>query len=261
MTHVRKCNHSMEKYFDINERGFSVRCKLYFKKNPGDVKRIVISTHGFGGNKENKSAMKFAGKLYSKFKDFGVIVFDWPCHGADARNKLLLEDCLTYLDLVINHAKNSINVDEIYNYSMSFGAYVTLLYIHKNGNPFRKIALRSPSIKIYNSIMSGMSDDQLKQLAKGHEVLKGYERKLRISNRFTDALKENDLMKMDFIDFADDILMLHGTADDLVPVEDSIEFSEQNVIELIKVPKANHIFQDPKTMDFAIHTIIEFFGQ
>lgn len=46
---------------------------------------MVICTHGFGGNKENHSAAKFAQQLISKYKGYGAIVFDWPCHGQDAR--------------------------------------------------------------------------------------------------------------------------------------------------------------------------------
>ena len=68
----------------------------------------MICTHGFGGNKENHSAAKFAQQLITKYKGYGVLVFDWPCHGADARKKLVLEEFMTYLTLVVDYAgKNS----------------------------------------------------------------------------------------------------------------------------------------------------------
>ena len=81
----------MEKLFDINESGYSVRCKLYCS-SVGAVKRVVIFGHGFGGHKDNKAAEKFAGKIISKHKDFGVVTFNWPCHGDDARKNLLLSE-------------------------------------------------------------------------------------------------------------------------------------------------------------------------
>ena len=65
----------MQKYFDINESGFSVRCKLYCS-SVSAVKRAVIFGHGFGGHKDNKAAEKFAAKIISKYKDFGVITFN-----------------------------------------------------------------------------------------------------------------------------------------------------------------------------------------
>jgi hypothetical protein len=32
------------------------------------------------------------------------------------------------------------------------------------------------------------------------------------------------------------------------------------VIELVAVPDCDHTFHDPKKMDFAIHTVVEFFA-
>jgi hypothetical protein len=51
----------MEKLFDINESGYSVRCKLYCS-SVNAVKRAVIFGHGFGGHKDNKAAA-----LYGRF--------------------------------------------------------------------------------------------------------------------------------------------------------------------------------------------------
>lgn len=90
----------MQKYFDINEDGFSIRCKLYYQKDLHALPHIVIATYGFGGNMDNKAVEKFAERLTTKYHGYGVVCFDWPCHGKDARNKLILDECCTYLDLV-----------------------------------------------------------------------------------------------------------------------------------------------------------------
>ena len=50
----------MFKYFDINEKGFSIRCKLYYNKDMHNHTDVVISTYGFGGTKDNKAVEKFA---------------------------------------------------------------------------------------------------------------------------------------------------------------------------------------------------------
>ena len=92
----------MEKYFDINESGYSVRCKLYCG-NVHDIKRAVIFGHGFGGHMDNKACEKFAHKLISKHKDFCVVAFNWPCHGDDARKNLTLNECDMYLTYVIEY--------------------------------------------------------------------------------------------------------------------------------------------------------------
>ncbi|ETP71122.1 lysophospholipase [Lachnospiraceae bacterium JC7] len=249
----------MEKYFDINEQGLSIRCKVYFEKDIHNLKHIVLATYGFGGNKDNKAIEKFAERITTKYKGFGVVCFDWPCHGKDARNKLILDECLTYMDLVVAHIKSEMGVEDMYNYSSSFGAYVTLRYLHDHGNPFRKIAFRCPAIKMYDSMAAHVTEDDWNNLNKGKEILRGYDRKIKISLEFLEDLKNNDVSTCDYMDYADDIIMIHGTKDEMAPIDVAEEFSENNVIELIKVENADHPFSNPKYMDFAIQKIQEFF--
>ena len=157
----------MEKLFDINESGYSVRCKLYCSSVDA-VKRVVIFGHGFGGHKDNRAAEKFAAKIISKHKDLGVITFNWPCHGDDARKNLLLSECDMYLTYVIEYAKKRFQTEDIYAYATSFGGYLFLKYIAEHGNPFRKIALRCPAIKMYQSITNRiMTKDDRDKILKG----------------------------------------------------------------------------------------------
>lgn len=249
----------MEKNFDINAEGFSVRCRLFYEKDFRHIPHVAICTHGFGGNKENHSAAKFAQQYITKYKGCGVIVFDWPCHGADARKKMVLDEYLTYLQLVVDYAKKELGAEELFNYSTSFGAYLTLVYIHKSGNPFQKIALRSPGIHMYQLMLNNLTPDDLSKVEKGKEISVGYERKMKLDKTFLEDLKANDVRQWEYFDWADDMLLLHGTKDKLAPLEDAKTFAENNVIEFIPVENANHTFSDPKTSDFAAHTIVEFF--
>ena len=92
----------MERYFEINEAGHNVRCKLYCT-DPRGIRKAVVFCHGFGGHKDNNAAAKFAERMLSKYKGMALVTFDWPCHGNDVKKKLSLEDCGTYLDLLIRH--------------------------------------------------------------------------------------------------------------------------------------------------------------
>lgn len=250
----------MEKYFDINEQGYSVRCKLFYDKDFRNIPHVVICTHGFGGNKENHSAAKFARQLISKYKGYGVIVFDWPCHGADARKKLVLDEFTTYLTLVVNYAKDELHAEDLYNYSTSFGAYITLKYMVEVNNPFKKVALRSPGIHMHQLILNYLSDEDMTKLKRGKEISVGYERKMKMDQQFLDDLEKADIRKYEYFDWADDMLILHGTKDKLAPIEDAREFSENNVIEMIEVENANHTFSDPNISNWAAHKLVEFFG-
>ena len=250
----------MEKYIDINENGLSVRCKLFYQKDFRNIPNLAICTHGFGGNKENHSAAKFAQQLITKYKGYGALVFDWPCHGADARKKLVLEEFMTYLTLVVDYAHKELHATTLYNYSTSFGAYLTLKYMAEVGNPFKKVALRCPGIHMAQLVKNYLSPEEMEKLEKGKEVQVGYERKMKMDKQFVEDLEKSDVRKYEYFDWADDMLILHGTKDKLAPIEDSREFAENNVLTFIPVENANHTFSDPKTSDFAAHTIVEFFG-
>lgn len=252
----------MNKYFDINEQGFSIRCKLYYNKEFRGLKNIVIATYGFGGNKDNKAIEKFADRITTKYKSFGVVCFDWPCHGMDARNKLIAEECLTYLELVTAYVKQEMKAEKVFNYSSSFGAYITLRYFHERGeNPFVKTAFRCAAIKMYDAMTKHITEDEWALLDKGKEILRGHERKLRLSKEFYEDLKAHEVFDKDFLEYADDIIMIHGSKDEAAPIETAQEFSENNVIELVTVENADHPFSNPDYMDLAIQKMIEFFGR
>ena len=248
----------MEKNFSINECGCSIRCKIY-QNQPRNLNWVVVYGHGFGGHKDNRAAEKFAGKFLSKHKDAAVLTFDLPCHGDDGRKKLLLEDCDLYIRLVTEYARKELQAERISVYATSFGGYLFLKYIHDHGNPFDRIALRCPAIPMDQVIRKNMiSEEDEEKLEKGKPVLIGFDRKVKIDQAFLDSLEKADLSKLDFTDFADDILILHGTKDEVVPFDSVQSFADENVIEMIPVENADHRFQDPKRMDLAISEIIQF---
>ena len=74
----------MDRYFDINESGCSIRSKLYCGK-PDEVRRVVVFCHGFGGHKDNKAAENLCHRIIAKWKATAVVAFDWPCLGEDGR--------------------------------------------------------------------------------------------------------------------------------------------------------------------------------
>lgn len=253
----------MEKYFDINTKGYSVRCKLLCSNHDKTTRtfdNVVIVTHGFGSSKETAGTLHFAEHLTSKYKGYAVIAFDWPCHGADARKKLTVDECLSYLTFVTTYAKDTLKAKHIYNYSSSFGGYLTLRYLIEIGNPFTKIALRCPAIHMYETMCRHISPEDHVKLKKGKEIQVGFERKMKIDKSFLESLQHFDVMSHEYFDYADRMLIIHGTKDEIIPIKDSLAFAENNVIEFIPVEGANHPFQNPNHMALAIHKIIEFFA-
>lgn len=252
-------NSMLSKYFDVNGDGHSIRCKLYYN-DIHHIERMVLFGHGFGGHKDNKAAEKFAERALSKYKGVAMITFNWPCHGDDVKKKLQLSDCSDYIRLVTQYIRDQWQVDLIDVYATSFGGYLFLKYIAEHGNPYHKIALRCPAINMYESMTHRiMEPGAAEKLKKGKEVLVGFDRKIKISQSFLDEIHEADIMSWDFIDFADELLIIHGTKDEVVTMDAIRHFAEENVIEFVPVEGADHRFMDQRKMDVAIAAIMAHF--
>ena len=247
------------KYFDINEDNLSVRCIQYYN-DPKNADKAVICGHGFGGHKDNKAVLRFAEKILSKYKDTAVICFDLPCHGDDNYPVLTLEICDKYIGHVIEYAKKTYGENvNLYGYATSFGGYLFLKYIYEHGEVFKKTVLRCPAIDMYGTFLKISDNEKNRELLKkGKEISVGFDRKVKVKPSCFEDLKKNDIREYEFFDYADDILIIHGTSDEIVPYSDSVKFCEDNVISLIPIEKCDHRFTDPGKMDFAISETIKF---
>ena len=249
----------MYKYFEINAQGHNIRCKLYANDLSAARKAVLFCT-GFAGHKDNNAARGFAEKLLSKHKDCILVVFNWPAHGDDVKKKLSLDDCSTYLDLVISEIKTKFGLGELYSFAISFGGYLVLKYISEHRNPFERIVLRCPAVAMYDSLISTiMNPDEYDRIIKGKDVSVGFDRKITITRDLLDALKNNDIRQRDFLDYADRILILQGTADEIVPFELVREFADDQLIEFIAVEKADHRFQNPVHMSLVNKYALQFY--
>ena len=249
----------MHRYFEINGKGHNVRCKIYCQ-DLMNIDRVVIFGHGFGGHKDNGAAEKFAQRLISKYKKTALITFNWPSHGDDVKKKLNLEDCSAYLELVIDHTRKKYQTDKLYCYATSFGGYLVLKYIYEHGNPFRKMALRCPAVNMFHVLTSAiMSSEELEKLRKGKDIPVGFDRKILVGSSLIEELKKQDIQTWDFLEYAEDILIMHGTADEIVPFDAARAFAENNLIEFVEIEGADHRFRDMNKMEQAINEILRFF--
>lgn len=216
--------------------------------------------HGFAGHKDNGAAEKFAERILSKFKGIAVLTFNLPCHGDDVKKKMILQDCMDYFQILTDYIRTDFHPDEIYTYATSFGGYLVLKYIAEYGNPFVKIALRCPAVNMAEVLTNSiMKKDEFENLNKGKTVQVGFDRKIDINRQFLKDLESSDIQQLDYTPFADNIIIMHGTADEIVPFDASERFADNNVIEFIPVDNADHRFQNPACMELATKKVIEFF--
>ena len=248
------------KYFEINKAGHNIKCKSYYE-DISNVRNVVLYVHGFAGHKDNRAAERFAEKTIAKNKEIMVVVFDLPAHGSDIKKNLHIEDCRKYIHIVVDHINEQYGESRLFSYATSFGGYLVLDFLCTQGNPFTKIALRSPAVDMYEIMMNTiLTSEDIERLSKGKQVLSGFDRKIRIDQAFVRELQVNDIQKYDFTDFADDIIMFHGRKDEVVPLYRVEEFSEKNIIELEIFDRADHRFQDMESMGRANKLAMEWFG-
>ncbi len=250
----------MEKNFTINAEKYSIRCKA-FADDWKQPKTVILFGHGFGGSKDTKSLERFAKRTLEKNKGVLILGFDWPCHGEDAVKKLSLALCGTYLRLVLEYIEDNYAPERLLGYATSFGAYLFLRWLLESGNPFEALALRCPAVCMYDTFTGKiLTEEDFEKLKKSKPVSVGFDRKIEITRAFLDELQEGDIRKHDFFDFADEMLILHGTKDELIPIDEAAAFADDNCIEFVPIENADHRFQDPKKMELAIAQILKFFS-
>lgn len=248
----------MDRQFHITKNDCSICCRLYAPDNQG-IERIVVYGHGFGGHKDNRAAARFAEYVSSKQKGVALLCFDWPCHGSDAHKKLTLDDCDRYLRTLTDYAKEQFPEAKLQAYATSFGGYLMLRYLAEHGTPFEKLALRCPAVPMFDVLTRAiMRPEDQEKLAKGKDVLVGFDRKIKISPAFLASLHDADIRDADFTPWCDEILILHGTKDEIVPIEEVEAFAAKNRIPFFPVEKADHRFIDAGKMNEAIALIAAF---
>lgn len=245
--------------YTVSRNGYNVSCKLYYQDKKA-IRLVVLFGHGFGGHKDNKAAEKFAQRALDKLR-MATVTFNWPCHGDDVRKKLRLGDCDGYLAAVIEDVRERYGDPKLYAYATSFGGFLFLKYISEHGSPFIRAAFRCPAVDLYAvQTEKILSPEDLLHLEKGKEAAAGWDRKILLDKTYLDEIRAVDLMGRDFTPWMDDILLLHGLRDEIVPFEMVQKFADDQLLELVPIENADHRFQDPRAMDQAVKTILDFFG-
>ena len=255
----RFLRHMKSQDYIVSHNGYNVSCKLYYEDKK-TIHAVVLFGHGFGGHKDNKAAERFAQRALDKLH-FATVTFNWPCHGDDVRKKLRLDDCDGYLTAVIEDVRARYGDPRLYAYATSFGGFLFLKYLLEHGNPFQKIALRCPAVDLYRVQTERiLTPEELEKLHKGKEVLAGFDRKVAIDRTYLEEIRAVDLLHADLTAYMDDVLILHGTRDEIVPLDMVQAFADDQLMEFVPIEHADHRFQDPRAMDEAIKVILDFFN-
>lgn len=249
---------SVEKSIKIfSESGYNISAKIYLPKEI-NIKSFVIACHGFGGDKESTAIALLAKELNKN--NITVISFDFPGHGESEvlADKLTIRNCMYDINSVEKYIKETYGDVKIGIFATSFGAYITLLNLLENKSNYFTIVLRSPAICMDEVFKNSLLKEDFNEFIKRGYAVLGYERKMNINYDFYESLVENNLFLKYNLD--KEIYILHGTKDDIAPIEDTIDFVKGKNIILEKIYDADHRMKNDnkleETINFAVKYIV-----
>ena len=198
----------MKKYkYNIDSGERQIPCIEYIN---GDVKRVIVALHGFGGDKDSSAIRRLA----EAAGNTATVAFDFPAHGDStaADSELLVENCIDDFIRVNSFAREKYPDADMCYFATSFGGYILLLSENAIAVD-AKIVLRAPAVRMddtFLSVICRCTEDEL--LIKGSAEC-GFERKIDVSYDYYLGLKNNcAIEKM----ISREMLIIYGDRDDVV---------------------------------------------
>lgn len=237
----------------------------------GNERLVILVAHGLGSHKESDIALR----LYKEFPAAGVGVFsfDYPGHGDSPSDDYLVKNCLSDLADADAYVRKLAPGAEVAYFGSSFGVYSSLLYL-KDKIAEDRAAGRDTVYRVFSrsgavsmpDLMEISTKDQAETLEKeGWFWLNwGFARDVKISREYMAELKENDLFAI-YKDGPDslaknlNLYMIHGEADDLIPVEGALDFAELVGADITVVPGGDHRLSIPGGPQLVVEKAKNFF--
>ena len=228
----------------------------------------LLCLHGFAGD-------KYSTVIEAVAKDrcragFRCVTFDWPGHGDSTADSsmLTIENCLADLDAVVKHLRpaaaavpSGSTPAPLFCFATSFGGYLAMLDYRRHPEHFDRILLRSPALRMGKVLRSFLDEDHMRRFRDGEALNFGFDRPLFLHDDFLSDLETPDhdaFLTLDSIGCSP-IAIIHGDADDVVPVTDSLRFAEDNDLPIRIVKGADHRYKKPGELEQIIDFAAEIF--
>ena len=243
------------RYFDIGK----TPCKAYLPES-GQAAYAVLAVHGFGSSKESPTVESLANAMCPD--GAAVYCFDFPAHGThpDGGESFAVQACADTLLSVARYVREahgqSVGMGV---FASSFGGYMTLRCLDGLseilGDGYA-LVLRAPAVKMADTLGQVIVADQMDELERQGAIEVGFARKFEMRASFLDELRERDVC----IPHDRPMLVIHGTADDIVPPSDIDEFMAQNPLaQLVRVPGAGHVLEGEEQIAMGMGAAREYF--
>ena len=247
----------MEKTVMLSRGELQIFCKQT-APDFGEIRHVVLSVHGLGGNTEDDIQTSIAEEM--EFFNSATIRFDFPVHGQSPMTDAFftLENCKASLLAAAEYAKAQYpEVEDLCIFATGFGAYMTLICLKEllelPGSI--RLVVQTPSVLMHETLLSMKQISRPTFQAMG-EITFNRRRSLTISYSFYEDLRQNIAM----VSYPIPMLILHGEYDDYVPMEHIQHLRRLNEdAKLVIIPGASHRFLEEGAWDMVLDLTRDWF--
>ncbi len=224
----------------------------------GDIRRVVLSVHGLGGNTEDDIQSSIAEEM--EFFNSATIRFDFPVHGHSPMTDefFTLENCKLSLLAAAEYARSQYpEVEDLCIFATGFGAYMVLICLDSLLELTENIRLvvQTPSVMMHETLLSMKNISRPTFQAMG-EIAFTRRRPLTVKYSFYEDLLKNPAL----VTYPIPMLILHGEFDDYVPMEYIQHLRRLNEdAKLVIIPGASHRFLEEGAWDMVLDLTRDWF--
>jgi len=246
----------MERDLILTRGDLKVPCKVTVP-DFGEVRRVVLGVHGMGGSMVDdiqKSISEEMDLFYS-----ATVRFDFPGHGqSEWDDPMVLQPCLDSLLAAAEFARESFpEVEDLCIFATGFGAYITLLCIEELMElpGTIKLVIQSPCLRMHDNLLTMKRINRETLWAMDRVTLRS-KRPVDVTYSFYEELRDNMVMTS----YPLPILILHGELDQVIPMEDVVNFNRLNErAKLVIIPGTTHRFLEDGAWDMVLDLTRDWF--
>ena len=247
----------MEKSILLPCGELQIPCRLS-RSDYGQVRRIVMGVHGFGGSADDSIQASIAEEMEMFYG--AAIRFDFPAHGLSPHGSeyLTVKNCMDSVITVAEFARKEFpEVEDLCIFATGFGAYVTLSVLEDllelPGNI--RLVVQTPSVRAHETFLSMLRCSRQTLRAVDQKILAA-PRPIAITFSFFREMEENIVLTTHPIP----MLILHGEYDDFIPMEHIQNLRRLNEdAKLVIIPGASHRFLEEGAWDMVLDLTRDWF--
>ena len=248
----------MEQNFVLSEGELQIPCVLT-EPEDGDIRRLVMGVHGFGGCTRDDIQTAIADEMDMFYA--ATIRFDFPAHGESPMSDayLTLPNCLACLKAVAKWMRQRYpKVEDLCIFATGFGAYITLTALNDLlALPGKvKLVVQTPAVMMHKTMLAMKNISQATLWAMEKVTFRAA-RPFDVNYSFYEDVRNHPAITT----YPIPMLILQGEEDSYIDTEDLRNFRRVNEdSKLVIVPGASHRFLEEGAWDMVLDLTRDWFA-